>query len=182
MYISIHYTLVPKIALLDPNKHWLLRRQRHKVASSSFFTSSAVQTWMEVLWVLDCIRSIARLVMTAPLAPSSPIWQLIVMAGDMLICCMDGSFGKAMEGVHCRHRRGRRMLSRTLQKRSLMPGNWTNLSWKRRQEERCRWCQWFRPNSTFSASTGLQPFTFCTEETKRSSLTCSERRWVYHEV
>ena len=39
---------------------------------------------MEVLCVLDCVRSIASLVMKVPLAPSSPIWQLIVMAGDML--------------------------------------------------------------------------------------------------
>ena len=49
-----------------------------------YAASRALQAWMEVLCVLDCIRSIASLVMTVPLAPSSPIWQLIVMAGDML--------------------------------------------------------------------------------------------------
>ena len=49
-----------------------------------YAASRALQAWMEVLCVLDCIRSIASLVMTVPLAPSSPIWQLIVMAWDML--------------------------------------------------------------------------------------------------
>ena len=29
-------------------------------------------------------RSVGTLVMGVPLAPSAPIWQLIVMAGDML--------------------------------------------------------------------------------------------------
>ena len=67
--------------------------------------------------------------------------------------------GRQWKGYVGRHDRGRRMLSKTLRKRRLMPGNWTNLGWKRRQAERCRWCQWFRPNSAFSASTGLQAFT-----------------------
>ena len=39
---------------------------------------------LEVPCLLDSIRSIASLVMTVPLASSSPIWQLIVMAQDLL--------------------------------------------------------------------------------------------------